>query len=184
FFIANGPEKRDSDFSKREFINNCNGELVGAYGNFVNRNLAFITRYFDGVVPEGRLEVDIASKIEELFVSAGARIEQGRFKEALEEIFGFVRFSNKYFDSEKPWETRKSDISACGSTLFNCVQIIANTAVLLSPFLPFSSDRIFGWLGLKSEWRCQFVESGFVLPETGILFERIGKDGDSGFDKI
>ncbi|NTV91488.1 MAG: methionine--tRNA ligase, partial [Clostridiales bacterium] len=53
FFIANGPEKRDSDFSKREFINNCNGELVGAYGNFVNRNLAFISRYFEGVVPKG-----------------------------------------------------------------------------------------------------------------------------------
>ena len=53
FFLANGPEKKDADFSWREFVNSHNGELLGAYGNFVNRSLAFIRKYWNGVVPGG-----------------------------------------------------------------------------------------------------------------------------------
>lgn len=176
FFISNGPEKRDSDFSWREYVNNHNGELLGAYGNFINRNLAFITKYFNKIVPNGKLESEIENRICTIYKSVGGKIEKTEFRFALDEIFEFVRFGNKYFDSQKPWETRNTDISVCKNTIFNCVQIIANLAVLLAPFLPFSSKKISGWLNLSSEWKPKYVKCGFTIPEPKILFERIDKN--------
>ena len=87
YFLANGPEKKDADFSWREYVHSHNGELLGTYGNFVNRCLVFITKYFDGIVPEGTENPVISRQTEELFVSVGRKIESGSFKDALDEIF-------------------------------------------------------------------------------------------------
>lgn len=175
FLITNGPEKRDTDFTWREYVNSHNSELLGAYGNFVNRNLAFISKYFESTVPTGRLDNDVAAKIEEIFDVTGSKIESGAFKDSIDGIFEFVRWSNKYFDTQKPWETRNTDLDACKNTLFNCVQIISNLAILLKPFLPFSSEKVQTWLRLKDCWVSQFVEEGYLIPVTSILFERIDK---------
>jgi len=175
FMIANGPERRDSDFSWREFVNSHNGELLGAYGNFVNRTLAFIYKYFDSVVPNGILDEEIGVKIAELYPTVGALIENGNLKEAIDTVFEFVRFGNKHFDTEKPWETRKTDLVSCQNTLFNCVQIIANLAMLLEPFLPFSSEKVKAWLKVDSEWSVNQISAGFFVPQPDILFERLDK---------
>ncbi len=185
FLITNGPEKRDTDFTWREYINSHNGELLGAYGNFANRNLAFIAKYFNGIVPGGSLEREIRINIERLFSATGSRLEHSCFKEALDGVFEFIRWSNKYFDNCKPWETRTTDLKDCENTLFNCVQIIANLSVLLKPFLPFSSQKVQSWLGLKDSWKPQYVASGYALPETGILFQRIDKSrADEEVEKL
>lgn len=136
FFIANGPEKKDADFSWREYVHSHNGELLGAYGNFVNRSLAFIAKYCDGIVPMGNDNQDINKQIEVLYGSVGEKIENGAFKDAIDEIFEFIRSANKFFDTEQPWITRNTDKVACDNTLYQCVQIIANLAILLSPFIP------------------------------------------------
>lgn len=176
FFLANGPEKKDADFSWREFVHSHNGELLGAYGNFVNRSLTFITKYFDGTMPDGTDDTSVISRIDELFVFAGRQIENGFFKDAIAEIFDFVRNANKFFDSEQPWITRNNDEKACKNTLYQCVQIIANLAVLLSPFLPFSSEKVCKWLGINNKWERKTVPSGYSLPEVEILFQRIDKN--------
>lgn len=175
FFLANGPEKRDTDFSWREFVERNNSELLGAYGNFVNRTLAFIEKYFDGIIPSGNLEPEIQQNIEVLYPQVGQKIENGQLKDALDSIFGFVRFGNKYFDENQPWKTRAESAEQCEKTLFTCVQIIANLAVLLSPFLPFSSEKLFGWLEIRSEWTFQSVGSGYHLPRISTLFDRLDK---------
>ena len=175
FFLANGPEKKDADFSWREFVNSHNGELLGAYGNFVNRSLAFIRKYWNGVVPGGRTNAGIASAIASLYQTTGSLIEKGAFKDALNGIFEFVRQANKYFDTETPWITRTSDQEACRNTLYQCVQMIANLAVRLGPFLPFSSEKICGWLSLDDKWQLHEVQGGYHLPKIQILFERIDK---------
>lgn len=175
FFIANGPEKKDADFSWREYIHSHNGELLGAYGNFVNRSLAFIEKYFDGIVPCGTANEEIDRKIDQLYTSVGKKIENGALKDALDEIFDFVRSANKFFDTEQPWVTRTTDKAACENTLYQCVQIIANLAVLLAPFLPFSSEKVCGWLDITSEWEKQVVTAGYLLPEVELLFQRIDK---------
>ena len=175
FFLANGPEKKDADFSWREYVHSHNGELLGAYGNFVNRTLMFIAKYFDGIIPEGIDNPSINNRIDELFVTVGKQIENATFKDAITEIFDFVRYANKFFDTEQPWITRTTDTKACGNTLYQCVQIIANLAVLLSPFLPFSSDKVCKWLGINIKWEKQSVSAGYLLPEVEILFQRIDK---------
>jgi methionyl-tRNA synthetase len=174
FLIANGPENRDTDFSWREFIYSHNGELLGAYGNFVNRSLVFIEKFFEGRIPNGTVDIQIKRQIEKLYILCGDLIEKGRLKEALETVFSFIRGCNKYFDEQKPWIQIKENTEVCGYTLYTCVQIIANLSTLLEPFVPFSCKKIRGFLGLaEPSW--DYVESpvGKELTQVEVLFQRI-----------
>lgn len=176
FLIANGPEKRDTDFTWREFINSHNGELLGAYGNLVNRSLVFIHKAFGGKVPEGRFDASLKRSLASLYPQVGELIEQGAFKEALDAVFSFIRAANKYFDSEQPWATVRSDAERCGGTMYTCVQLIANIAALLDPFLPFSSARVRNMLKIgETAWRYVEVPPGLELGQAEILFRRIDK---------
>ena len=175
FLLASGPEKRDTDFTWREFVNSHNGELLGAWGNFVNRTLAFINKYFEAVVPDGAPDAEITAKTSALYQSAGRLIENGSLKEALDSVFEHVRFGNKYFDTQKPWETRNTDIDSCSAAIHNCVRMIANIAVLLEPFLPFSSSKIRRWLSIDNSWAPKVIHAGYGLPKTEILFDRLDK---------
>lgn len=145
------------------------------YTFFVNRSLTFIAKYFDGAVPAGKDNPDISEQIDNLFVSVGRLLESGCFKDALDKIFEFVRSANKFFDAERPWITRNTNKPACENTLYQCVQIIANLAVLLSPFLPVSSEKVLTWLDRNHKWERQSVPASLLLPETEILFQRIDK---------
>lgn len=174
FLIANGPEKRDTDFSWREFILSHNGELLGAFGNFVNRTLAFIDKSFGGRVPSGELNEEWKSTTEDMYRDSGALIEEGRLKEAIELIFTYIRQANKYFDEQKPWIQIKENREACGLTLNICVQIIANLANMLQPFIPFSCDKIRTFLILeKPSWQLIFVPDDLQVQKLEFLFERI-----------
>ena len=175
YFLTNGPEKKDADFSWIEYVNNHNGELLGAYGNFINRSLAFINKYFDGIVPEGVISSEWEETLRNLYETTGDRIEKGNIKDAIEGVFEVVRKANKFFDNEQPWKTRTEDPEACKNTLYQCVQIIANLAVILKPYLPFSSEKVCGWLGISDDWHTKEVTVGYELPEIQILFERLDK---------
>lgn len=173
FLLANGPEKRDQDFSRRVFALCINGELLGVYGNFVNRTLVFVHKYMGGVVPDTGAATHFDSIMEDLYPEVGKKIEEGRFKDALDRIFAFLREANQFYDAEKPWETRKTDPAACARTLGICTQIVANACVWLEPFLPFSSGKIRGWLGLDASWQLKKTAPGTVISQPEILFERI-----------
>lgn len=175
YFLANGPEKKDADFSWREYVHCHNGELLGAYGNFINRSLSFINKYWNGIVPDGTYNPEIYKELEQLYVTTGKLIEKGSFKDALRTLFDFIRAANKFFDTEQPWVTRTNNETACKNTLYQCVQIIANLAVLLYPFLPFSSGKVCGWLNIDHNWEPHSVPAGYQLPEIEILFQRIDK---------
>ena len=175
FIIASGPEKRDTDWTWREFVNSHNGELLGAWGNFVNRTLAFVIKYCEGIVPDGNLNSELEAKTSGIYHSIGSLIESGCLKEAIDSAFEFVRYGNKYFDSQRPWETRATDIPACSDAIYNCVQMIANLAVLLEPFLPFSSAKIREWLSVDNSWEPKTVDCGYRIPGSEILFTRLDK---------
>jgi len=175
FMLASGPEKRDTDFTWREFVNNHNGELLGAYGNFINRTLSFVYKYYSATVPEGQLTLEIETRILEQFHVVGTLIENGSLRDAIDTVFELVRFGNKFFDSEQPWVTRNTDMKSCANTIYGCVQLIANLAVLLEPFLPFSSTKVKGWLEVENGWTMKNIPSGFMIPEPDILFERLDK---------
>ncbi|MNB86990.1 Methionine--tRNA ligase [compost metagenome] len=174
FLIANGPEKRDTDFSWREFIYSHNGELLGAFGNFVNRSLAFVDKFYEGKVPNGQLDKGWKDNIDLLYLESGRLIEAGNLKDALEFIFSYVRKANQYFDLQKPWIQIKEDQVSCDSAIYTCVQIIANLANLLHPFLPFSCDKIRGFLSLElPNWQPCSVPPYQQVTDLQLLFERI-----------
>lgn len=176
FLTINGPEKRDCDFSWREFINSHNSELLGAYGNFINRTITFIHKFFNSKVPYGKTNDSIEHELKNLYIVAGKKIEAAEFKSALEDIFSFIRKSNKYFDLEQPWRTIKSDIASCSNTIYTCAQIIINLSNLLYPFIPFSSEKVKKFINIYStSWSYIEVPQNHLIAPSEVLFERIDK---------
>ncbi|WP_430509172.1 methionine--tRNA ligase [Gottfriedia solisilvae] len=174
FLSINAPESRDADFSWKEFIYSHNGELLGAYGNFVNRTLKFIEKSFNGMIPEKVISSTIQDQVNLLYHEVGHCIETTTFKQALEKIFELIRFSNKYFDDQQPWKQVKEDTESCKETLANCIFLIANLSHILNPFLPFSSSKVKGMINSTSvtDWRPFLVKSQY-LSNVEPLFERI-----------
>lgn len=173
FLTMNAPENRDTDFSWREFIYSHNGELLGAYGNFVNRTLKFLEKSFESKVPQVSVDKDVQKRTVKLFVEAGQQIEGGHFKQALEGVFEYIRAANRYFDEQQPWIQVKENPAAGDVTLATCVYIISNLGQLLQPFLPFSAGEIRNMLSVeKVEWGEQ-GELPLMIGEVVTLFERI-----------
>ncbi|KRG12630.1 methionyl-tRNA synthetase [Virgibacillus soli] len=173
FLIINAPENRDADFSWKEFIYSHNSELLGAYGNLVNRTFKFIVKAFDGIIPEKEITSKIQDTINCLYSEVGSCIESTSFKLGLEKIFDVVRFSNKYFDEQQPWKQINYDTESCKQTLADCVYLIANLAHILNPFLPFSSAKVRKMVNTtETKWEAFWVKSK-RLSEVQPLFERI-----------
>lgn len=173
FLIINAPENRDTDFSWREFIYSHNGELLGAYGNFVNRTLKFIEKSFKGKIPIGIIDLTIQKQTIELYKQVGNLIENNHFKQALEELFKYIRDANKYFDTQRPWDQIKQNLHGGKNTLYTCSYIILNLAQLLQPFLPFSTEKIKKMLGIDTtEWKEQTNIPSY-LREVLPLFEKL-----------
>jgi methionyl-tRNA synthetase len=173
YVTINAPEKRDSDFSWREFVYSHNGELLGAYGNFVNRTLKFIEKAFQREIPKGKMNQKIKEDITFLYTNTGIHIEKGELKTALESIFEFIRKANKYFDDHKPWLTVTEDPENCADTLFTCVQIIGNLSNLLDPFLPNSTEKIREFLEVEKHAWTYIEVKNKILNKPSVLFERI-----------
>lgn len=173
FLCINAPEQHDTDFSWREFIYSHNSELLGAYGNFVNRTFKFIEKNLDGKVPEATMNKELKKKLDLLYKDVEEFISLGKCKQALETIFFFIRSCNKYFDEERPWIQVKEDIEACNHTIWTCLQIIANLSQLLQPFLPKSSSEVREFLELEHpKW--DYIETSIVeIRNVTPLFERI-----------
>ena len=174
FLTINAPESRDTDFSWREFIYSHNSELLGAYGNLVNRTFKFIEKYYGGILPSEDIDAAIQAEMASLYERTGNLIEKAHFKEALETIFAAVRGMNKYFDHEQPWKQVLEDKQACGKTIGTCAFAITNLAQLLEPFLPFSSEEVKNMLGRKgTSWKVVWNQDSGKLLDVHPLFRRI-----------
>jgi methionyl-tRNA synthetase len=173
FLTVNAPESRDTNFSWREFVYSHNSELLGAFGNFVNRTLKFMEKYYDSTIPSGEMDVDVERTIKILYESVANELEHTHIKKALEDIFTFIRKANKYFDEKQPWNQIKEEKTSCDHTIFTCVQIIANLAQLLAPFLPFSTAEIQRILELDHLTWGYIQVAEKQLPNIPVLFERI-----------
>ncbi|MDI7740504.1 methionine--tRNA ligase [Lysinibacillus fusiformis] len=173
FLTVNAPENRDTDFSWREFIYSHNSELLGAFGNFVNRTLKFIEKSYEGDIPQAKIDEGIYRKTKGLYNEAGALIQEGHFKQALEAIFDYVRTANRYFDEQKPWIQVREAIEECKETLATCVFIIQNLAQLLQPFLPFAAAKIKAMLNIEENaWNIQ-IDLPQRVYDIHPLYERI-----------
>ena len=175
----NGPENRDSDFSWDDFKLRVNSELAGKLGNFVNRTLSFINNKFDGVVPNVSSFQEEDKKIlktcEVIFSEVGDLIEKTKFKDALKKIMAFTDDCNKYFNDQEPWQAIKNDREKAAAVLNTCVQAISVVQVLITPFLPFSSEKIRKQLNVKNrdEWKYYKILSGLKIGKVEAIYKRL-----------
>ncbi len=186
---ANMPETRDADFSWKEFQARHNNELADILGNFVNRTFTFIKKYHEGKVPNrsvlDKLDKELLENIAAAKEGVAEALDNFQFKEAVKRMMNLARFANKYFNDKAPWITRKNDPSQCDTTLNLCAQTIRSLAVLMNPFLPFTSQKIWRMLNLEGSPESATWESitdlqlpdGHVLGEAEILFRKI-EDAD------
>ncbi len=176
YFLVNNPDKRDFNFTWNDFINSINGELLGKWGNFINRTLLFVNKSFDGKLKDSTVDRVIEKKLKGLFNEVGIDIDNGDVKEGINKIFDFISFANKYFDEKQPWVLAKTDISKCNDVLFNCVNIIINVNTLLKPYLPFSCEKVEEYLNNKvSNWEYNTISNILLSKDIKPLYERYDK---------
>lgn len=150
---ANAPETKDNDFTWKDFQTRNNSELVAIFGNFVNRTMVLTHKYFGGKVPaKGELTDYDKQTIEEISLypeKIGRSIEQYRFREALNELMNLARTGNKYLTENEPWKTIKTDEARTATVLNISLQICANLAVLASPFMPMTAEKLAKMLNMQ-----------------------------------
>ena len=179
---ANAPETKDNDFTWKDYQARNNNELVAVLGNFVNRALVLTQKYYGGVVPAcGELTEYDQQTIAELSTikeSLEHNIENYRFREALKDAMNFARIGNKYLADSEPWKLVKTDTERVKTILYIALQITANIATAIEPFMPFSAAKIlnmlavekFGWDSLGS---MELVATGHTIGTPSLLFEKI-----------
>jgi methionyl-tRNA synthetase len=151
------PETHDSDFAWDGFLNRTNGELLAAWGNLANRMLSFSFKRFEGKVPDVTYETltdddkAMIDKTETAFETIGKLIEAVRLREALTTAMGLVRDSNAYLDKRAPWKTIKEDPGDAARAVYAVLRVIDNLKVLLSPFIPFTSQKVHEFLGYDGQ---------------------------------
>ena len=179
---ANAPETKDNDFTWKDFQARNNNELVAVLGNFVNRALVLTQKYFGGIVPAcGGLNDYDRETIAEVAAVKGSlekNIENYHFREALKEAMNIARIGNKYLADTEPWKVVKSDPERVKTILYVALQITANTAVAIEPFMPFSARKILAMLAVdKFDWErlgaTDLIPAGHRIGEPALLFEKI-----------
>ncbi|MCI0519521.1 MAG: methionine--tRNA ligase [Chloroflexi bacterium] len=151
YLTANMPESKDTDWDWQDFLARNNNELVATWGNLANRVLSFAYKHWDGRVPEpGELrpaDQEILALVEGGFDTVGEHLEAVRLRQALGEAVRLASEVNKYLDSATPWFEIKSDKAAAAKTIYTALRAIDSLKTLLSPFLPFTGEKLHGYLG-------------------------------------
>ena len=182
YLAATAPEGRDTDFTFDELVRRNNDELVAAYGNVVHRTLTFVQSKFGGAVPQPQnlREADraILAEVERGFELVGKHIEQCHFKDGLNAAMAVARAANRYLDEQAPWKQIKVDREAAGTTIYVMLQVLSGLHVLFSPYLPFSSQKLHGYLGFTDDvktigWRLQEIPAAIALPAPAPLFRKL-----------
>jgi methionyl-tRNA synthetase len=182
---SNLPENKDTDFYWKEFQAKNNSELADIFGNFVNRTFTFAFKHFDGKVPQLINPVDIDNQMLKLVEShpqkVGGLLEHYKIKDAVFEMINLARAGNKYFNDSEPWLSVKSDKEKCGTTIYICLQVIYDLAVILSPVIPNTAAKLFKMLNAETcKWSHAgkgHLEAGHKLNQPEILFTKI-EDSD------
>jgi len=179
---ANAPETKDNDFTWKDFQTRNNSELVAIFGNFVNRALVLTDKYYNCVVPmAGELtEYDKTTlcEITNLKAEVEKSLETYHFREALKNAMEIARLGNKYLADMEPWKVVKTDPERVKTIINIALQITANLTIVFEPFLPFTTQKLRGFLNLaKFEWqelgRTDLIMPGHVINTPELLFDLI-----------
>jgi methionyl-tRNA synthetase len=167
FLIRDIPLGEDGDFSEEVLITRLNDELADILGNLVHRVLSFIYTKFNGEVPKpgelSKQDRELISLIESAPSSVGKNIEELNLGAGLREIIRLAKTGNKYFNDSEPWRAIKVDPEGCATTLYVCSQLMRSLAIILLPYLPSTSEKIWRSLDLSDSVHDQKWESAGEL---------------------
>jgi methionyl-tRNA synthetase len=150
YLMIAGPENADSDFTWSEFVRRNNDELVATWGNLANRTLVNAHRNFGEVPRPGPLtaaDQAVIGEVEAALDVVAQHLTAARFQNALKHAMAMAAKVNVYLGTEQPWHTIKTDKERAGTVLYVALRCVDNLKTMLTPFLPFSSQRLHGMLG-------------------------------------
>ena len=183
FALREVPFGNDGNFSEDALIARTNADLVNTLGNLVNRTIAMSKKYFDSKVENPNIyeEVDdsLINYAKMLPSIVDSKMNSLKVNEALEDIFELLKRSNKYIDDTTPWVLAKDESNSdrLKTVLYNLLESIRISSVLLRAFIPSTSDRIFKMLNTKNidfdTLEFGNLETDIILNEAEILFNRI-----------
>ncbi len=180
---ANAPETKDSEFTWKDFQTRNNAELVGIFGNFVNRAVVLTQKFCSNNVPLRGDLTDYDRQVLDALALFPDRIGQAighyKFREALAHLMDLARLGNKYLAETEPWKTGKTDPVRTHTILNIALQISANLAIVCEPFLPFTAQKLLDQLNItdRLDWqnagRADLLTAGHALGESALLFAKI-----------
>ena len=173
------PETSDSEFTWKDYQARVNNELVAILGNFVNRVMILMHKYYDGIV-QGGAELkneEIYTQIGNAYDLVGESIETYKFRNALSALMDVARLGNRYLTENEPWKTFKTEPEITREVLQNCLHIIGHLSVLMQAFLPHSAKKIQDMLNLKKDVfhydEDLVFEDGHQLNPAQLLYEKV-----------
>ena len=160
YIFYNRPEKNDALFTWKDFQERVNSELVGNLCNLINRTLTFVSRYYDGVIPQrdgmASAREDVRAVTEGLRAAAKysiekitALLEEAEMRDAFHELFALSSVANKAFQDGEPWKNREADPEKAEALLFELCYLIKDLLILMHPYMPEYADAVASFLGIK-----------------------------------
>ena len=173
------PETSDSEFTWKDYQARVNNELVAILGNFVNRVMILMHKYFDGKVLGGSklTNQSLYNEIGEAYDGVENYLSDFKFRNAISTVMDVARLGNKYLTENEPWKTFKESPQETREVLQNCLHIIVHMATLAQPFLPNTAQKIFGMLNKEKSVLFYdeeiIFEDGHQLNPASLLFEKV-----------
>ncbi len=182
---ANGPETKDSEFTWKDFQTRNNSELVGIFGNFVNRAIVLTEKNFGPAVPKRGELNDVDRNLLAELAGFPAKLDEAltnfRFREALALFIDVARLGNKYLAETEPWKALKTEPERAATVLNLALQLSATLSILAGPFLPFTAEKLRDMLNFSEKaWskagQPDLLPEGHPIENKGLLFEKL-EDG-------
>ena len=153
FLLRTFPFGSDGNFSNELLIQTINMDLANDLGNLVSRTTAMAEKYFGGTLPTERESSDADDDLKQMASTLRDRyeteMEHFQFQNALEQVFKTIQRANKYIDENAPWTLAKDPANRArlATVMYNLLETIRICAVLLTPFIPDSAEKIFDQIG-------------------------------------
>ena len=177
------PETKDNDFTWKDFQIRNNSELVAIYGNFTNRVLSLINKYYDGKIPnpDSKNNTDelVLNEVKSLKSKIELSLNEFKFREAIKNLMNIARVGNKHLAETEPWKIKESDPERVEQILQTSYFIITYLSVLSEPFIPFTSYKLMKMIGLNNfSWDMldnisENIDYSFKIDKIEMLFRKI-----------